>query len=293
MTVVVASCPGACGELFQGMAEGEYCLVSCPIDVRSVIRVESSREGGLHFPLEMSKTGRAAEAFLERRGDGFTIERLKGLPEGRGYASSTADILAALTCLARLEGVSLSPEEASAIALSVEPTDSLAWPGLALLDHRCGRVMKYLGPPPPMAVLVLEWGGSVDTVDFNCRHRASDLAPLSSLHNRAFDLVRSGAEQGDPEKIGRGASMSARAWNRILEKPWLEECFALCGRLKGFGVCVAHSGVLTGILLPPEAGEQEEEIIKRAEKELPPGWKGTITPLVCGGATIEERNEAS
>lgn len=291
MTVVTASCPGACGELFQGMAEGEYCLVSCPIDVRSVIRVESSRGEGLVFPPEMSKTGRAAKAFLERRGGGFTIERLKGLPEGRGYASSTADILAALACLARLDGIYLTPEEATAIALSIEPTDSLAWPGLALLDHRGGRVMEYLGPPPPMSVLVLDWGGAVDTEEFNRKYSASDLAPLSPLHAEAFSLVRGGIEEGDPEKTGRGASMSARAWNGILEKPRLDECFALCTRLGGFGVCAAHSGTLTGILLPPEAGAQEADILERAERELPRGWKGRLTAVVSGGATIEERNE--
>lgn len=287
MKTVEASCPGACGELFQGALGGTPCLVSCPIDLRSVIRAASSPGEGLSLPPGMVKTERAAKAFLTGRtggGRSYVLERLRGLPEGKGYASSTADILAALACLSSLEGVSLSPEEGTAIALSVEPTDSLAWPGLALLDHRRGQIMEYLGPPPSMSVLVLDWGGVVDTEKFNMEYSPSHLEPLATLHREAFSLVRGGTEEGDPEKIGRGASMSARAWNKILEKPRLEECFALCERLGGFGVCAAHSGTLCGILLPPVRETDGGEILEKAAAELPSGWTGSLRQVTGGGA---------
>ena len=287
MRTASASCPGACGELFQGALAGTACLVSCPIDLRSVIKASASPEEGLILPPGMTKTEKAARTFLAGRTGsrgGYVLERPRRLPEGKGYASSTADILAALACLASLEGVSLSPEEATALALSVEPTDSLAWPGLALLDHRRGRVMEYLGPPPPMSVLVLDWGGAVDTEKFNLGYSPAQLESLASLHQEAFSLVRRGTEEGDPEKIGRGASMSARAWNDILEKPGLDECFALCARLGGFGVCVAHSGTLCGILLPPSGAAAEREILERAASELPPGWTGELRQVISGGA---------
>jgi len=295
MTTVAAACPGTCGELFQGTLDGVSCLVSCPIDRYARIRVTARPGKGLSLPGEMSKTRRALEMFMESRspaGRNLAVERLEALPEGKGYASSTADILSALACAASLAGISLPPEEASAIALSVEPTDSIAWPGLALLDHREGRIMRYLGPPPPLSVLVLDWGGTVDTEEFNRRDSRAVLSALAPLHREAFSQVLRGVEQGDPEVLGRGASLSARASARLLEKPRLDECFALCSQLDGYGVCVAHSGTLYGILLPSGAEGREGEIFETAARRLSPGWEGRVHSLVSGGPRTEERKKS-
>jgi len=294
MTTVAAACPGTCGELFQGTLDGVPCLVSCPIDRYARIRVTARPGEGLSLPGEMSKTRRALETFLERRslgGKNLAVERLEALPEGKGYASSTADILSALACAASLAGISLLPEEASSIALAVEPTDSIAWPGLALLDHRVGRIMRFLGSPPPLLVLVLDWGGTVDTEEFNSRDSLPLLECLAPLHREAFSLVLRGVEQGDPEALGRGASMSARAAARLLEKPRLDECFALCSVLEGYGVCVAHSGTLYGILLPSGAETRKGDILETAVRRLSPGWEGRFHSLVPGGPKTEERKE--
>ena len=294
MTTVAAACPGTCGELFQGTLEGIPCLVSCPIDRYARIRITARPGEGLSLPGEMSKTRRALEAFLGRRflgGKNLAVERMEALPEGKGYASSTADILSALACAATLAGISLPPEEASSIALSVEPTDSIAWPGLALLDHREGRIMRFLGPPPPLSVFVLDWGGTVDTEEFNSRNSRPVLESLAPLHREAFSLVLRGVEQGDPEALGRGASLSARASARLLEKPRLDECFALCSLLGGYGVCVAHSGTLYGILLPSGAAGREDEILGTAARRLSPGWEGRMHSVVSGGPGREERKE--
>jgi L-threonine kinase len=295
MSTVAAACPGTCGELFQGTLDGVPCLVSCPIDRYARIRVTARPGEGLSLPGEMSKTRRALENFLERRplaGRNLVVERLDALPEGKGYASSTADILSALACAATLAGISLPPEEASSIALSVEPTDSIAWPGLALLDHREGRIMRFLGPPPPLTVLVLDWGGTVDTEEFNSRDSRPVLSSLAALHREAFSLVLRGVEQGDPETLGRGASMSARAAARLLDKPRLDECFALCSLLEGHGVCVAHSGTLYGILLPSGAAGREGDILETAARRLSPGWEGKVHSLVPGGPRTEERKKS-
>ena len=295
MTTVAAACPGTCGELFQGTLDGVYCLVSCPIARYARIRVTARPGKGLSLPGEMSKTRRALEMFMESRspaGRNLAVERLEALPEGKGYASSTADILSALACAASLAGISLTPEEASSIALSVEPTDSIAWPGLALLDHREGRIMTFLGAPPPLSVLLLDWGGTVDTEEFNRRDSRTVLSALAPLHREAFSLVLRGVEQGDPEALGRGASLSARASARLLEKPRLDECFALCSQLGGYGVCVAHSGTLYGILLPSGAEGREGEIFETAGRRLSAGWEGRVHSLVSGGPRTEERKKS-
>ena len=41
------------------------------------------------------------------------------------------------------------------------------FPGIALIDHRCGSIAESLGPPPPMEVIVIDTGGTVDTLEFN------------------------------------------------------------------------------------------------------------------------------
>jgi len=258
------------------------------------LRITEMPSGGVVCPPDMSKTKRALELALDERQcrvKSLLVERLNALPEGKGYASSTADILAAVSGLAALSGEPFDPERATRTALAVEPTDSIAWPGLALLAHRDGRVMEFLGPPPAMSVYILDWGGTVDTGEFNRKDMKDALSAMAPLHREAFSLVKAGVEQGDPGLVGKGASLSAGAWSVILEKPHLEECFRLCARLDGYGVCIAHSGTLYGVLLPGGGRMAEEEIVRQAGEVLSPGWEGRLQPVVCGGPRVEERND--
>ena len=284
-----AAFPGTCGELFQGALEGIPCLVSCPIDRMAEVRVSLDPDGeGISISPFMGKTRKAMERALAGVFPGrgcISVRRLQGLPEGRGYASSTADILAALHGLYALAGRVLSPEEGTGIALSVEPTDSIAWPGLALLDHREGRIMEFLGTPPPLSVLVLDWGGTVDTEEFNRRDFRGIFRTLEPLHREAFALVREGVERQDPFLVGEGASLSARGAGELLDRPFLGKCLSLCRELGGYGVCVAHSGTIYGILLPEEAAlpEGRKELSERASPALFPGCHARLHSLVPGG----------
>ena len=286
MKRVAASFPGTCGELFQGTLDGVPCLVSCPVDRFARLELTLESGEGLSVPPSMSKTRRALELALARRplSGALRVRRFESLPEGKGYASSTADILAALYGLAQLADVPLPPEEASGIALAVEPTDSIAWPGLALLDHREGRIMRFLGPPPDLAVLVVDEGGVVDTEEFNRRDNNAVLASLASAHGEAFSLLKDGVERGDPASIGEAATISAEACRRVLEKPLLERCRALARSLGGYGVCVAHSGTLYGILLPAAALGERKHVETDAARALPEAAEIRLHALVPGGA---------
>lgn len=285
MKRVVAAFPGTCGELFQGTLDGVQCLVSCPVDRTARLELILEEGEGISVPPEMRKTRRALELALARRPlpGALRVRRLEALPEGKGYASSTADILAALYGLANLSGTPLTPEDASRIALAVEPTDSIAWPGLALLDHREGRVMRFLGPPPPLAVLVVDEGGVVDTEEFNRRDSRALLASLVSTHREAFALLKEGVERGDPAEVGEAATLSAEACRRVLEKPLLERCRALVRSLGGYGVCVAHSGTLYGLLLPVALLNEKEHVTEAAARALPEAAEIRLHALAAGG----------
>jgi len=190
---------------------------------------------------------------------------LSDLPRAKGMASSTADIAATVCALAQALGKRLEPWEVARIALSVEPSDSLMFPGLALFDHRSGRVYEDLGPAPPLEVVVLDFGGTVDTLTYNRHYRADLLRGMVAEHQEALAAVKAGLRRGNLADIGgaatlqRGnladiggaATLSARAHQRILYKPQLETVIGLAREVGALGVNVAHSGTVIGVLFDP------------------------------------------
>ncbi len=127
-------------------------------------------------------------------------------------------------------------------------------PGLALFDHREGRVREAIGPPPPMRVLVLDVGGAVDSVAFNAAGSPRWDSQAVGRWAEAFELVRLGIRTGDVEAVGRGATLSARLHQAVLPKPHLPDLARLVRGWGGVGINVAHSGTVMGLLFPDEPG---------------------------------------
>ena len=163
--------------------------------------------------------------------------------------SSTADVAATIAATGLALGVELSPDVVARIALSVEPTDGVMFPGVALFDHREGRTAETLGPPPPMEIIALDFGGTVDTVEFNKVDRRSLWESLQAETSEALELVRSGVRLGDPALVGQGSSISAIASQRVLPKPHLAAVQDFARDVGAVGTNVGHSGTIIGVLL--------------------------------------------
>jgi L-threonine kinase len=250
-------------------------------------------QAGLRVSPGMEKTRKALEKACPRFGlDNVLIDvtKIEGLPEEKGYASSTADILGALFGVARLAGYTLTPEEATGIALSVEPTDSLAWSDLVLLDHREGRIMRILGKVPPLDVLVIEQPGTVDTEEFNRKDIASLLEKKAALYTEAFDLLYQGIREGNTSLIGRASTMSALASTDLLEKDSQEYILDMARSFGCPGICTAHSGTLTGVLIDKAGGVPDwlEEMQLHLMRNLPSGTSISLRSLVPGGPLFME-----
>jgi L-threonine kinase len=250
----VAALPATCGELFQGLLDGQPCLVSCPIDWCSRARV-TLRPGGKGWlsPQPIPKTLAAlalAALHLGLPGSGSVVIE-STLPAGRGYGASTADIGAALYALARAAGRSLRAAEAARLAVQVEPTDSTLLRGLALFSHRDGGWRRGLGRAPRLAVLVLDPGGQVDTLAYNRQVTPQSLRRFAAAHRDAFEMIAGGLAEGDWPRLGQGATLSALTHQAVLFNPWLEAAQAAGRAVGGLGLCRAHSGTVLGILLDP------------------------------------------
>lgn len=298
MSTAMARAPGSCGELAQGMLDGSYFLMSCPIDMYSSATVEiSSGSGRVTTMPDAPKSRRAVELTLARSGRcdvDAHISLSSPIPRGKGMASSTADISASIvaTAAAAHPGAEISPDEIANIALRIEPSDSVMLPGIALLDHKSGSIMRTLGAPPPMRVVVLDFGGNVDTLAFNGVNRDSALNRLEPQFRQALSLIEAGIRDSNPAAIGEGAMISAVANQQLLYKPQLDAVLRLAEEVGAVGVNAAHSGTVLGMLFEDD-DSLAENAVSRAWDSLFGIRKIYNRRIVSGGVTLLEAPNAS
>ena len=92
--------PGVCGELAQGVIEGIHFLVTCPIDFYSRVTVDLYSDGpGVEAPDGCDKTAAAVRRALSQLKNAKVRAKLtinNPIPRGKGMASSSADLAAAI-----------------------------------------------------------------------------------------------------------------------------------------------------------------------------------------------------
>lgn len=220
-------------------------------------------------------------------GSRLAIHIASELPRAKGMASSTADIAATCVATARALGrEGLSPDEIANIALDIEPTDGIMFPGIVLFDHVRGITRRSLGPPPPIDILIIDLGGDVDTIAFNSR---DDLAALNCrkepIVRDALALVEEGIRLGDAAMVGEGATLSALAHQSILPKPELPDLIRLAKKSGAVGVNIAHSGTVVGIIIDRKRGDSRE-VTERLRRGTPASRHILGEVQVIGGGVL-------
>lgn len=266
--------PGTCGEWVQGTLDGVPCLVSCAIDWYAEITVLVGADGCVRAdcrpPLQHAPKAaaalRLALAARHAQDAEARLELRNPLPRSRGYASSTADVAGAIYAAGAALGQPFTPEEVARLAVQVEPSDSTVFPRPTLFAHRDARFWRPLPPLPPLAVVILDPGGEVDTLAFNAADHAAALRRLAPAHRDAFDRFEAGLATNDPVEVARAATESARLHQAILPSGLVDAALESYARLGALGICRAHSGTLVGLICQPE---DATEIAQRAGARFP------------------------
>lgn len=245
----------------------------------------SPGKGQVRGPAGASKAREAAARtmqYLGRLDMDAVLSINSPLLPGKGMASSTADVAGAILATGMALGQQLTPQQVAQIALGIEPSDGTFFPGIVVFDHRNGIMHQELGSPPPIEIIVLDFGGEVDTITFNKQERSDILHSLEPQVEEALELVRDGIKCSKPEMIGEGAIISALANQNILYKPQLKNVLVLARQVNALGVNVAHSGTVIGVLLDPRQ-QDAKDVARFLSGQLPSLERSYIARLVSGG----------
>ena len=247
---------GTFGELLQGvLPESDLdFLVTLPIARYSwAVFVPDRRMAGVVVdPPHKHKAYRLATLLLEYFGlpPGGRLILRSQLPEGKGLASSSADLVATARAVAAALGREIPVNVLLELLRGIEPTDGVLYPGAVAFYHRQVRLGAFLGVLPPLTIVGTDEGGEIDTVVFNERPKpftAAEKIEYQTLLERLTDAIRC----QDGAAIGHIATGSAVMNQRLNPKRTLDQVRALSEHVGGLGTVVAHSGTYLGVLLSP------------------------------------------
>lgn len=265
--------PGTCGEFLQGSIDGQSFLVTCPINRYSYALSKVIQPFSKEFCALQPKSAQARKLVQE-----LVQEKKKNqicppvyvrsdILQGKGMASSSADISVTAMATALAMDYDLSLKELEQICLSVEPTDASFYQGVTQFDYIKGTISKPLGMCPPLKILVFDEGGSIDTVSFNKQADLQNkILEKESIIQESFDLFKQGLITHDIKLIGQAATLSAFGNQRILYKPNLYDFHDVGNSYNSVGTIIAHSGTIMGLLFPVDYGRIDDcknEILRK------------------------------
>lgn len=280
LTTGFGTANGTFGELLQGMLpDGRRFLVTFPIDAWATATFRLTADATVSVrPAGKTKSRLLATRMLRAYGhhDGGVLELTGRIPEGKGLASSSADLVATARAVADALAVPLDEATTERFLRGIEPSDGVMYAGVVSYYHRQVRLRERLGFLPALTVVAHDSGGTVDTVRFN------RTAPAPERRTRReyavlLDALSTAVRARDLATVGQIATRSAELHLGPVPGLRFERMRKICREVGGLGLAVAHSGTYLGILIDErtDPGSHHERVERaRAQcAELP----GAIT----------------
>lgn len=263
------SCVGTLGELFQGPinwgGQLEIAIASLPFPRHSTCEylVDSLAQAEHGDGLEdRPKTARALEVLLAQHELTLPPGRWRftsDLEVGKGMASSTADIVAAIRCVGQVVQRRFKARDVMNVLRLVERSDSvfLAEAALYLSERhevilRFGRTVRYTAAYVVEPAIV-DTEAMRDCLLDHYRRAAGE-------YRAALNAFLAGAARQDPQLLAQAATESAKLSQRCLPKRRLAAMRSAMRTLGADGIFVAHTGSVAGYLYvrPPTSAQRSE-----------------------------------
>ncbi len=265
-------CLGTFGELLQGALpiEKREFLVTLPITEGSTAEYTAVRgpKGVRVSPPYKEKSRRLAEELLRsynlEPGGELRIE--SKLPEGKGFASSSADMVATARAIESAFGIQIPLHSLARSMSAIEPSDGVMYEGIVSFHQREGIVHGRVGSLPSLTIVALDEGGGAETTEL-CEDRGFHSAGRMDEYERLLQDLRRAVERRHLPSVGEVATRSAILNQDVLPKEHLDLFLDLRARYGALGVVATHSGTCLGLLLDP-GSQRHPEVLPELVGEL-------------------------
>ena len=279
-------CPASCGEFVQGIVKDKEYLSSYAIDRYSIVTLEERIEYVKKGPLKARKAIEEVFKYFnlpKKELKHISIDINSEIPISKGMASSTADIGATIKATLNLIGKNLDEYEISRLATKIEPTDSIYIKENTIFNPLDANVIKKLGVLDTGKVLILEPNETLSTKYIRKKENYNKLKKQNKyIIEYAFKLLEEGIKKKDLNLIGQACNISSIANENIHKKKYLNEIMDISNEYGAYGVNIAHSGTVIGILLE---SDMNEEIIKTKliDRKINKKYKKIYTANIIAG----------
>ncbi len=271
----VGKAHGTFGELLQGSLPGDegHFLVTLPINRFSYATFFKNNRAGsvIVKPPHKTKSRDLALSILEAIAPEHGGELLlRGdLEEGKGLASSSADLVATARAIAAALGKEVDLNVLLTCMGRLEPSDGVMFDSCIVFHHRRVWPGQVLGSPPSIRIFAIDEGGTIDTVLYN-KHLASYTPSEEQEYSSLLDRLASAFHDRDLRLLGEVCTCGAYLNQKRNPKKMFETVKAIGDRCGALGVVVTHSGTVLGLMLShyDDAFEEKEAQIKAALSQL-------------------------
>ena len=283
---IIVRVPGSCGELVQGYWENQPFLVTCPIDWYTTVCVEDKKPPQLLCGKKAEKAVYQTLAYIGETAFPFALTLSSEIPQGKGMASSSADIGAVCIAVAAAFHKTLTAQEIAYLAASIEPTDGVFCPGIVAINYRSGRILQAYSSFPPLQLVIFDAGGTMNTETYHNQYDANE--QLYGQENAAACAYLK--RPYTAAAVGRAATCSAVLHQRVRYRPELPALQRIGKDYGSSGIVIGHSGTVAALLFPPAAEKQVRtaSLASCVQEKTKMKLLGTAV-LRSGGWQIEKR----
>ena len=263
---------GTFGEFLQGRfnQSKRSFIITLPIQLYSYAKYIPSEDFHDVFvmPTRKTKAYRLTKLLKEKFAiqEGGILVIKSEIPEGKGLASSSADLVAAARAFLNAYQLTISDAELGLLLSRIEPTDGVMYNEIVAFCSQEGTCIEHLGQLPKFYLIGIDEGGTVDTLEYN-KYVDKYLHDEEIDFNRLLEEMITAFKSKDIYAIGNLATKSAEINQRILIKQDLNTLIDIKDRYSLPGVVIAHSGTYSGLILD-ESSFNNQQMVAKILQEL-------------------------